>query len=311
MKILFMGTPELAATCLKTLIDAKEEIAAVITQPDRPKGRGLKMSLPPVKEVAVKHSIPVYQPERIKDVSSIDLVKDIAPDLIVVVAYGKILPKEIIDAPKLGAINVHASLLPGYRGAAPIQWSILNGDKTTGITIMKVIEELDAGDIILQASVPILDEDNTSTLTEKIFKVGAKLLVQAVGDIKSGKVTYIAQDPKLVTLAPTLKKEDGIIDWKKPENEIVNKIRAFFPWPVAYTLLNGKMLKILSADAGLADENDRPGTVIECVKDEGFLVASGSGSVFVKEVQYEGGKRMKAWDFLSGHRLNPGDILPS
>ncbi len=306
-----MGTPQPAAECLKALIDAKENIVAVITQPDRPKGRGLKVAASPVKELALHYNIDVHQPDKIKDRDVIGLIRGIASELIVVVAYGKILPKELLDIPKYGAINVHASLLPRYRGAAPVQWSILNGDKTTGITIMKVIEELDAGDIILQGSVPILQEDNAATLTDKLFKVGSKLLVKAIGEIKAGTVKYIAQDPKLVTYASMLKKEDGIIDWKKPALEIINKIRALNPWPVAYTYLNGKAFRIFSASPGLSEKVNHPGLVIECVRDEGFEIAAGEGTVFVKEAQLEGGKRMKAWEFVVGKKIGPGDILPS
>ncbi len=311
MKILFMGTPEPAAKCLQALLDAKFDIAAVITQPDRPKGRGLAVSAPPVKELALTYNIPVHQPEKIKDKSSIELVKKIAPELIVVVAYGNILPKEIIDAPKFGSINVHASLLPKFRGAAPIQWALINGEKETGITVQKVAFELDSGDIILQEKVSIEEPDNTVSLTKKLFEVGSKLLLKAVEDIKAGKVSYQKQDASKVSYAPTLKKETGQIDWKKSSREVFNLIRGCNPWPVAYTYYKGKMLKILSAETGLAHSKYEPGTVIDCVKDEGFEVACGRGSLFVKEVQLEGSKRMHAWNFLNGHELKVGEPLPS
>jgi methionyl-tRNA formyltransferase len=306
-----MGTPEPAALCLKALIEAKENIVAVITQPDRPKGRGLKLAPSPVKEIALHYNIAVHQPEKIKDQETIDLIKNLKPDLIVVVAYGKILPKEMIDMPKYGTINVHASLLPEYRGAAPIQWALMNGEKTTGITIMKVIEALDAGDIIIQRSLAIEDEDNTLTLSDKLFKLGSKLLVEAVSQVKNGKILLIKQDEKQVSFAPSLEKEMGVIDWKKSARDIFNQIRACNPWPVAYTYLNGKMFRIFSAELGLADKNDGPGTIVDLVKEKGFIVASGDGTLLIKEVQIEAGKKMNAWDLVNGRKIKIGDVLPN
>lgn len=306
-----MGTPEPAAKCLEALIDAGENIVAVITQPDRPKGRGLKLSQPAVKEVAVKNNIPVHQPEKIKEPSAIELVKKIDPELIVVVAYGKILPKAIIDHPKYGSINVHASMLPKYRGAAPVQWALLNGEKETGITIQKVFEALDTGDIILQQKIQIADEDNTSTLTRKLFESGPKLLIEAVRLILSGKCPSIKQDDLKATYAPQLTKETGLIDWGKPTMKIFDQVRGCYPWPSAYTYYMGKMLKVLSAYRGLATHDKKPGTVIDFAEDEGFIVATGDGSLFIKEVQLEGGKRMHAWQFLNGHRILIGDQFPS
>jgi len=305
-----MGTPEPAALCLKALIDAKHEVAAVITQPDRPKGRGLKIVEPPVKELAKKYGIPVHQPEKIKDPSAIDLVKKIGPDLIIVVAYGKILPKEIIDAPKFGSINVHASLLPKYRGAAPVQCALLYGDKETGITIMRVAEALDSGDIILQEKVPIEIIDNTGTLTKKLFAVGAELLIKAVEQINNGKARYTKQDERGVSLAPTLKKEAGMIDWKKSAKQIFDQIRACNPWPVAYTVHDGKILRIFWADM-IEGPKAVPGKVMEIIHEKGFLVGTGKDALVIREVQLEGGKRMSAKDFLIGHKIKVGDELQS
>jgi methionyl-tRNA formyltransferase len=305
-----MGTPQPAATCLKALIDAKEEISAVITQPDRPKGRGLKVAPTPVKELALKHKIPVFQPEKIKDKDVVDLIRGFSPDLIVIVAYGKILPKEILDLPKYGTINVHASLLPKYRGAAPVQRAILNGDKFAGITIMKVTETLDAGEIILQESLPIYDADNTATLTEKLFKLGAQLLLKAVSQIKSGKAVYVEQDGKEVSYAPILKKENGVIDWKKKADEICDQIKAFDPWPVAFTYYNGKILRITKAEP-MAKEGCSGGKVMEIIKNKGFVVGACDGALLITEVQPESGKKMSAWEFLSGHKIKAGDVLPS
>jgi methionyl-tRNA formyltransferase len=308
MKILFMGTPSPAKICLEALINSREEIAAVITQPDRPKGRGLKLAPSAVKETAIHYNIPVFQPEKIKDKDVYDLIRGFKPDLIVIVAYGKILPKEIIDIPKLGTINVHASLLPKYRGAAPVQRALLNGEKFTGITIMKVTEELDAGDIILQESIPIYETDNTATLTEKLFKLGAQLLVKAVGQIKDGKAKCIKQDEKNVSFAPTLKKENGIIDWNKKAAEISDQIRAFDPWPGAYTYYKGKILRILKAEQK-AGEGCPEGKVIEIIKNRGFVVGACDGELLITEVQPESGRKMSAWEFISGHKLNIGDDL--
>jgi methionyl-tRNA formyltransferase len=311
MKILFMGTPEPAAKCLNALIDSGEEIIAVFTQPDRPSGRGLKVVSSAVKDIAQKNKIALYQPEKVKDPKTIELVKKLELDLIVVAAYGKILPKEIIDAPKFGSINVHASLLPKYRGAAPVQWALINGEKETGITIQKVFEALDTGDIILQEKVIITDEDNTSTLTEKLFNVGSRLLIDAIKLISSGKAIGIRQDEDSASYAPQLKKETGIIDWKKPTKKIFDLVRGCYPWPSAYTYYTGKLLKVTSASPGLGTHNKDAGTVVDRVEDEGFEVATGAGSLFIKEVQLEGGKRMHAWQFLNGHKLSVGDRLPN
>ena len=305
-----MGTPEPAKTCLEALINAREEVVAVITQPDRPKGRGLKLAPSAVKETAIHYNIPVFQPEKIKDKDAVDLIRGFKPDLIVIVAYGKILPKEIIDIPKLGTINVHASMLPKYRGAAPVQRALLNGDKFTGITIMKVTEELDAGDIILQESIPIYETDNTAILIEKLFKIGAQLLIKAVSQIKNGKAKYVKQDEKIISFAPTLKKEDGIIDWKKKAAEISDQIRAFNPWPIAYTYYKGKILRILKAEQ-MAKEGCPEGKVLEIVKNKGFVVGACDGALLITEVQAESGRKMSAWEFIAGHKLNVGDVLPS
>lgn len=310
MKIIFMGTPGPAALCLGSLLDAKENVIAVITQPDRPKGRGLKMSEPPVKELALKYNIPVHQPEKIKDAAAIELVKGLSPDLIIVVAYGKLLPKEMIEAPKYGSINVHASLLPKYRGAAPVQWALMNGEKETGITIMKVTEALDSGEIILQEKVEIEKIDNTSTLTKKLFECGSKLLLKAVEMIRTGKARYIKQDGEKVSLAPSLSKEAGIIDWKKSADDIINQIRACDPWPVANTILNGKMLRIFFAEKVVA-AGAIPGEIMGIDKTKGFVVGTGKGSLLLRDVQMEGGRRMNARDFLVGHKIAIGEKLPN
>jgi methionyl-tRNA formyltransferase len=311
MRILFMGTPVPAAKCLEALIKAGHQIVGVITQPDRPKGRGLEVTQPAVKAVALTYNIPVHQPEKIKDIKVIKEIRDIGAELIVVVAYGKIIPKEIIDAPKHGSINLHASLLPKYRGAAPIQRSIINGDSETGVTIQRVNFELDSGDIILQSSVKIDATDNITTLTKKLFDIGEPLLIEAVKLIDGGKATLTKQDASKVTFAPLLKKEEGLIDWKKSAKDIHCQIRGCDPWPVAYTYLNGRSFRIFSAEIGLGDAKYEPGKVVDCVKGEGFIIATADGTIFVKEAQLESGKRMKAWDFVIGNKIKVGDVLPS
>ena len=312
MKILFMGTPEPAAKCLEALINSSHKVVAVITQPDRPKGRGLNITASAVKELALKNQIPVYQPEKIKDKAAVDLVRKISPDLIVVAAYGKILPKDIIDFPKHGSINVHASLLPKYRGAAPIQRGILNGEKETGITIQKVFEALDTGDIILQEKVPLEPDDNAHSLTIKLFVIGSELLVEAVDLIEKGRAQFIKQDEKQATYAAVLKKEDGIIDWKKSSEEIFNMIRALGPWPGAFTYYKGKALKILAAEKiEMGNERCDGGKIIDLIKQEGFIIGACNGQILVKKVQPESGKAMSAYQFALGHKIQAGDILPS
>ena len=309
MKIVFMGTPIHAARCLQALIDAEEQVIEVITQPDRPKGRYLHPYPSPVKELAQKYKVPVETPEKVKDQIFIDKIRALAPDLIVVVAYGKILPKELLNIPKYGAINVHASLLPKYRGAAPIQWAILKGETETGITVMQVSETLDTGDIILQDKVAIAPDDTAETLLNKVFEVGAQTLLKAIAEIKNGTAKKIQQKDAEATYAPLITKESGEIDWKKSATEINNRARALIPWPTAHTFYKGKMLKILKAEPAPVPGKFKPGEVVD-VKDD-LMVACGIGSLLLKEVQIEGGKKMTAQQFLRGHRLTIGEVLPS
>ncbi|MFC1767878.1 methionyl-tRNA formyltransferase [Candidatus Margulisiibacteriota bacterium] len=310
MKIIFMGTPEPAAKCLQVLIEAKEEIIAVITQPDRPKGRGLKLTPSPVKELALKNDMRILQPEKLKDKVLTAEIRSLAPELIVVVAYGNIIPKEILDIPKYGCINVHASLLPRYRGAAPIQYAIMKGEKETGVTIFKLSETLDTGDIISQVKVPIDIEDTSRTLFPKIFDAAAKLLVHTIRLIKEGKAGAVKQNDKGATYAPTLKREQGVIDWKQPARSIYNKIRAFDPWPGAHTYHNDKTLKIWRSEVVERDKGV-PGKISDIMKGEGFVIGAGEGSLLVLEVQPQAGKRMSAYQFAIGHELKVGDNLPS
>lgn len=315
MKIVFMGTPEPAVTILQELISAKHEILCVVTQPDRPKGRGQKITCPPVKELALNHSLPIEQPEKVKrNPVFTSLIKSLEPDIVVVVAYGKILPKEILDIPRYGCLNIHASLLPKYRGAAPIQWALLNGEKETGVTIMKLDERLDTGDIILQEKVIVDQEDNALSLSKKLFTKAGQLLLAALEQIKSNKVKFIKQNDKKATFAPLITKGSGEIDWKKSADEIHNRIRAMVPWPGAQTIFRKKLLKILQAKIHGCEKTNKtqlPGTIVEIVKGVGFVVAAGGGNIMISDVQPEGKRRMSAYDFVIGYDVKIGEIFPN
>jgi len=315
MKIIFMGTPAAASTVLAELLKAKHEVLAVVTQPDRPQGRGQKIKFPPVKELALKMGLPVEQPEKIKgNQVFVSWLKSWQPEVIVVVAYGRLLPPEILAIPPYGCLNVHASLLPKYRGAAPVQWALLNGELATGITIMRVEERLDAGAVMRQEKVKIETDDNAVTLTKKLFDRGAGLLLEALAQLREGRADFEQQDETAVSYAPAIGKESGAIDWRKPAVEISNRIRALIPWPMAYTYYRGKTVKIWQAELfplSLEAKPQLPGRLEQIVKDSGFVVATGSANLLITEIQPEGGKRMKATDFVNGHHLKAGDIFPS
>ena len=306
MKIIFMGTPEFAVPSLRALIESGEDIVAVVTQPDKPKGRGLEIVLPPTKVLAEKHGIPVLQPAKIKTEEFFNELKKFSADLICVTAYGKILPKNILDLPPHGCINVHASLLPKYRGAAPINWAIIRGEKVTGITTMKMDEGMDTGDMLLKEEVPIDDEDTGDTLSEKLSEIGARLLIETIRLLKEGKLNPIPQDHSQATYAPMLKKEDGKIDWQKSAEEIRNLIRGALPWPGSYTNLEGKLLKIYKVR--LAGGEGKPGEVIK--SESGILrVATGKGALDILKLQIEGGKKLETQVFLRGRRIEEGMVL--
>lgn len=315
MRSIFFGTPEPAAKLLGSLINKKHEIICVVTQPDRPRGRGQKLTFSPVKEIALKYGLPVEQPETVKHNAGFKaLLESLKPDIAIVAAYGKLLPGEILEIPKFGFINVHASLLPKYRGAAPIQWALLNGERETGVTIFKLTELLDAGPMILQERVEIDGEDNAETLLAKIFAEGEKVLIKALGQIEKGKAKYTPQNEAAVTFAPSITKESGEIDWRKSASEIHDRIRALISWPTAHTFYKGKRLKILRSEVAALDliTGERsPGAVVGIVKDEGLIVNTGSGNLLIKEVQPAAGKRMKAYDFILGHGIKTGEILPN
>ncbi|MDP2681405.1 MAG: methionyl-tRNA formyltransferase [Deltaproteobacteria bacterium] len=302
-----MGTPEFAVPSLRALIEVGENVVAIVTQPDKPRGRGKKLTPPPVREAALKHNIPVFQPEKIKDEPFITAISNFSPDVIAVVAYGKILPKAILDIPPKGCINVHASILPKYRGAAPINWAIINGEKETGITTMLLDEGMDTGDMLLTEKVEIRDDDTTSSLHDRLKYIGADLLIKTIKDIKSETIRPIPQDDSQATYAPMLKKEDGRIDWTMKAEEIKNLIRGLNPWPGAYTRWDGKQIKIFKAEveAGVKEE---PGTVIN-ISTEGIFAATGKGILLIKELQPENKNRMTASEFIKGYRIVKGQIF--
>lgn len=312
MNIVFMGTPDFAVPCLQALIDNGENVQAVFTQPDKPKGRGYKMLPPPVKSLALTYNIPVYQPLSLKKgedaENALNILKELSPDLIIVVAYGKILPKEILELPKYYCINVHASLLPRYRGAAPIQWCVLNGEKETGVTTMLMAEGLDTGDMLLKKSVAIGDDETASELHDRLSAVGAELLIKTISAVKAGTITREKQEDSLSNYASMITKDMCPIDFSLPAQQIHNKIRGLSASPCAVTMLNGKRLKIFKSTMSDKKKYDlAAGTV---VNEKDFTVVCGDGyTVTFTEVQSEGGKRMKVSDFLRGNHIEKGICL--
>ena len=299
-KIIFMGTPDFSVPVLTRIIEEGYEVIAVVTQPDRPVGRKKVLTPTPVKVEAEKHGIPVYQPEKIRDEVELAKILALQPDLVVTAAFGQILPNELLEAPKLGCINVHASLLPELRGGAPIHYAILQGKKKTGITIMYMAEKLDAGDILAQAEVTIEEEDNVGTLFDKLSQIGADLLADTLPKLINGELTPIKQDEAKATFASNIKRSDEKIDWTKTGEEIYNHVRALNPWPVSYTLLEGKVMKIWQTKKVTGFKKAEPGTIID-VQKEGFVVATGNEtSILIQELQPSGKKKMPAKDYLSG-----------
>ncbi len=300
MNIVFMGTPDFAEESLRQLVKNGYNVSAVFTKPDMPVGRKRILTPPEVKVAAKELGLPVYQPTTLKDDEVYETLKGLKPDLIVVVAYGKILPKRILSLPPLGCINVHASLLPKYRGASPIQWSIVCGESETGVSTMLLDEGMDTGDILLTSKTAISDTDTAETLWDRLKVMGGDLLIETVKGLEKGTITPIKQDESQATYAPIIKKTDGEIDWNLSAFEINCKIRGLHAWPVAYTKLNGKMLKIFSAE--IVEKSEKSGKVIESEKE--FVVACGSGALKITELQLEGSKRMKTEDFLRGKSID-------
>lgn len=307
MKIIFMGTPSFAVPCLERLIEKGYDVQGVFTQPDKPVGRKRIMTPPPVKVFAEEKGIPVYQPEKIRDEKAFEIIKNINADAIVVVAYGKILPKEIIDYPKYGCINIHGSLLPKLRGAAPIQWSVINGEKYAGVTSMKMDEGLDTGDMILKKEVEIDFEETSGQLYDRLSLVGADVLEQTLELIENKRAVYEKQNDSFSTYAPLLNKEMSVIDWQNPAIIIYNKIRGLNPWPIAQTILNGKTLKIYSAKYVENVQGD-PGEII-VQNNRMFICCGDKDGVEILSLQLEGKRMMDTKSFLSGNKIEEKTIL--
>jgi methionyl-tRNA formyltransferase len=311
MNIVFFGTAEFAIPAFRALVASKHKVLALVTQPDRHRGRNLKLSPPPVKIVAEAHGIPVYQPEDASSREAVEYIKRLEADLFVVIAFGQILTREALDIPKLMAINLHGSSLPKYRGAAPTNWAIINGDKTSGVTVIKMNERMDEGDIILKRETVIDAEDTNITLNEALSDLGAEALMEAIDQIGFGSASFEKQDRSQVTLAPKLKKEDGAIDWNQTAVAIHNKVRGLLPWPGAYTGALGKKIKILNTEimSYPFGSQTKSGEILDIIKGKGIVVNTGSGAIIIKYLQMEGGKALDADSFLRGHRLGVGDVF--
>jgi len=307
MKIVFIGTPDFAVPSLKALVESENEVVAVVCQPDKPIGRRKKLTRPPTKIFAESLNIPVLQPPKIKNNEEfLEELKSHSPELICVTAYGKILPKDVLDLPPNGCINVHASILPKYRGAAPINWSIINGEARTGVTTMLMDEGMDTGDVLLIEETAIEYNDTSESLSNRLSRIGAELLLKTINKLISGSLKPIKQNDSEASLAPMLKKEHGEIDWSKSSKEIRNLVRGLLPWPVAFTHLDKRMLKIFNVEE--SDGSGPPGTVIESNKNV-LKISTGKGSIKLLEVQLEGNKRMDIKSFLMGKNIEEGTLV--
>lgn len=300
MRIVFMGTPDIAATCLKRILEDGMDVVGVYTQPDRPKNRGMKLTASPVKEVALAHGLPVFQPENFRDPETVETLRGLQPDVVAVVAYGRILPQSVLDIPAKGCINIHASLLPAYRGSAPYQWAVLDGLTETGVTAMYLCREMDAGDIIDTAKTPIGPNETAGELLDRLAELGAGLLSKTLGRMAQGEVERIPQDSTKATYAPMLDKSMCPIDWTKSAQQIHNQVRGLHPWPVATAELGGKRFKIHSTV--VTEGSGAPGTILGLTK-TGLRIACGDGAIEIRSLQAEGGKRMAAPDYFRGHPL--------
>lgn len=307
-----MGTPEFAVPSLRGLLESEHEIVAVVTQPDRPKGRHLHLSPSPVKELASENHLPVLQPSTLNDESFKRKIDELRPDLVVVVAYGQIIPGWLLRLPRYGCVNVHASLLPKYRGAAPIQRAIMDGCEITGVTTIFMDEGLDMGDILLQSAVPVGPDDTAGDLSERLSRLGAELLLTTIEGLSREAITPVEQDEKIATYAPKVAKEEAFIDWSLSAESVRNLIRALNPQPGAYTFYKGKRLKIWEALSGVSSREDlKPGIVLEVDARRGFVVACGQGELLVSRVQLEGRQAMTATEFCRGHEVKAGEKLGS
>jgi len=308
MRILFMGTPDFAVHSLSALREAGHEVCGVFSREDKPKGRGMKVFPTPVKEYALVHDIPVFTPNKLRDGTALALIEALAPELIAVTAYGRILPKEILDYPKYGCINVHASLLPKYRGSAPINWSIVRGEAETGITIMYMAEELDAGDMIMAQSTPIAETDDAVSLWNRMGPMGGALLVEAVAAIEAGAAVRMPQNHDEMTLAPMLSREHAPLDFAKTAQVLHNQVRGLLPWPATTATLAGRTLKVFRSNVADKRTELAPGSIVQANK-QGLFVACGGGSVLeLVDIQGDGGKRMEAKAYLLGKPFRPEDM---
>ena len=306
--IVFMGTPEIAAVTLKELLQGPDPVVGVVTQPDRPAGRGQKTISSPVRGVAESHGVPVIAPEKIRDPGFLATLNDWNPQIIVVVAFGRILPATILDLAPHGCVNVHYSLLPKYRGAAPAAWTIINGEEKGGVTTMRLEQKMDAGPIYLQEEIAVAPDETTASLQDKLTPVGARLLLETIRRLKDGTLAPRTQDEAKATFAPMIKKEDGLIDWSRSAAEIERRVRGFTPWPSAYTHLRGKLIKVHRAKVIATTERGNPGEIIRA-DGNGFWVATGSGALSLEEVQLENRKRLLGVEFLKGARIGKGERL--
>lgn len=308
MRVIFMGTPDFSVGTLEALIRAGHQVVLAVTQPDKPRGRGGKMQFPPVKETALEYGIPVFQPRKVREPENIEKLRKYQADVIVVVAFGQILPREILELTPYGCINVHASLLPSYRGAAPIQWAVINGETVSGVTTMQMDEGLDTGDMLLKTEVPLEPEETGGSLHDKLATAGASLCVRTLKALEEGTVTPKKQGESPTAYASMLKKEMGEIRWEEPAISIERLIRGLNPWPSAYTGWQDKTMKIWEAEVLEEDSGQEPGTVVRVDKD-GFLVQTGKGLLKVTALQIPGKKRMEADAFLRGYSMEPGEKL--
>ena len=308
MKIVFMGTPEFAVPCLQKIIDEGHEVLAVVTQPDKPKGRGKKLAMPPVKELALKYDIDVYQPIKAREESFVEKLKEINPELIVVVAFGQILPKSILDIPKFGCVNVHASLLPKYRGAAPLNWVIINGEEKTGVTTMYMDVGLDTGDMILKSEIPLDDEITAGELHDKMMIDGANVLKETIDLIAQGKAPREKQNEDETCYSPIMDKTLGNIDWNKSAKDIHNLVRGVNPWPSAYTTYENQTMKIWKTKVVNKNSDKTPGTILKVDKD-GIEVNTGNGVIQISEIQMSGKKRMVVSEYIKGNTISADIVL--
>lgn len=310
MKLVYVGTSAFAIPALQAVIASPHHVLAVITQPDRPAGRGRAPTPPPIALCARQHGLPVWQPSRLNDPEFLDPLTALQPDLMVVAAYGKLIPPAILQLPRRGCINIHPSLLPKYRGAAPINWAILHGDATTGISIIEMVEAMDAGDILLQMETPIAPEETAAALHDRLAQCSASLLLDTIAGLAAGTITPHPQDKSRVTLAPKLSKEQGRIDWQQPATTIINQIRGLQPWPGTYTQYRSQLLKIWAAeiwDAPEAPRGGHPGEIIGLTRS--IQVATGTETLCLTEVQLEGKQRLRSEDFLRGYPITMGEVL--